>query len=207
MPIAEGDAAIRRAVSILEKCGEVNGRRDARHSISDLEYPHPADLKRMQENGIFAEVYAQILLLNPSYDEAYMADVAGKENESRFYNYRGMLDAGVTVTIGTDLPLFMTSVPDSIYAASVRRFPDGSPEEGWYPEKGMPIAEVLKAWTIHGARHSFMEEKVGTLEVGKYADIAVFDRNLFTVPKEQLRDTKVILTIADGRIVHDSTAS
>ncbi|MNS62689.1 N-substituted formamide deformylase precursor [compost metagenome] len=204
---AEGDAAIRRAVSILEKCGEVNGRRDARHSISDLEYPHPADLKRMQENGIFAEVYAQILLLNPSYDEAYMADVAGKENESRFYNYRGMLDAGVTVTIGTDLPLFMTSVPDSIYAASVRRFPDGSPEEGWYPEMGMPIAEVLKAWTIHGARHSFMEEKVGTLEVGKYADIAVFDRNLFTVPKEQLRDTKVILTIADGRIVHDSTAS
>ena len=202
---AEGDAAIRQAVSILEKCRQVNGPRDARHSISDLEFPHPEDLKRMGELEIFAEVYAQILLLNPSYQEAYMGEVVDKKDEHRFYDYKTMLDARITVTAGTDLPLFLTSVPDSIYAACKRLFPDGSPSGGWYPERGMPISEMLKAWTINGARHQFMEDKTGSIEVGKYADIAVFDRNLFETPAEELRDVKVVLTIADGRIVYDTT--
>ncbi|MEH7097406.1 amidohydrolase [Neobacillus vireti] len=202
---AEGDAAIRQAVSILEKCRQVNGKRDARHSISDLEYPHPDDLIRMGELEIFAEIYAQILLLNPSFPEAYMGEVVGKKNEHRFYDYKTMLDAGITITAGTDLPLFITSVPDSIYAASKRLFPDGSPSGGWFPERGMPISEMLKAWTINGAKHQFMEDKTGSIEVGKYADIAVFDRNLFETSVEELREAKVVLTIADGKIVYDTT--
>ena len=204
---AEGDAAIRRAVAILEQCRRINGDRDLRHSLSDLEYPHPDDLKRMADAGIFAEVYAQVLLLNPSHGEAYMAEVAGKENESRFYNYKEMLNAGVTVTIGTDLPLFITSVPDSLYAATARLFPDGSPPGGWYPDRGMPASEVLKAWTVNGARHCFMENKTGTLEAGKYADIAVFNRNLLETPPSSLRSAKTVLTLAGGRVVHDVVES
>lgn len=200
---AEGDAAIRQAVSILEKCRQVNGQHDVRHSLSDLEFPHPDDLKRMGELGVFAEVYAQVLLLNPSYQEAYMAAVVGKEKEHRFYDYRAMLDAGITVTAGTDLPLFITSVPDSIYAANKRLFPDGSPEGGWFPERGMPIPELLKAWTINGAKHHQMEDQTGSLSVGKYADLAVFDRNLFTTDASEVRAAKVVLTIADGKIVYD----
>ncbi|ASA23313.1 amidohydrolase [Paenibacillus donghaensis] len=199
---AEGDAAIRRAVDIIENCQQKNGNHSIRHSISDLEYPHPDDLIRMGKNGIFAEVYAQILLLNPSYEEAYMADVAGKANEGRFYDYKSMLNANIPITIGTDLPLFITSVPDSLYAASIRLFPDGSPPGGWYPEQGMPAFEVLKAWTLNGARHCGMEESTGTLEAGKYADIAVFDRNLLQTAATDIRDAQVILTIAAGQITY-----
>ncbi|MEK5238877.1 amidohydrolase family protein [Paenibacillus sp. FSL L8-0470] len=202
---AEGDAAIRRAVDMLETCRQQQGDHPIKHSISDLEYPHPDDLKRMGENGIFAEVYAQILLLNPSYEDAYMAAVAGKANESRFYDYRSMLDANIPITIGTDLPLFLTSVPDSIYAATFRLFPDGSPPEGWNVEQGMPASEVLKAWTLNGARHCGMEESTGTLEAGKYADIAVFDRNLLDTTAADIRDAQVVLTIAAGKITYDAT--
>jgi predicted amidohydrolase YtcJ len=158
----------------------------------------------MGEQGIFAEVYAQILLLNPSYEDAYMAAVAGEDNESRFYNYRSMLEAGIPVTIGTDLPLFLTSVPESLYAAAFRLFPDGSPPGGWYPEQGMLAAEVLKAWTISGARHCGMEECTGTLEAGKAADIAVFDRNLLDIDATGIRDAHVILTITAGTITYDA---
>ncbi|MFP4979382.1 amidohydrolase [Paenibacillus sp. CN-4] len=201
---AEGDAAIRRAVDMLEQCRRRTGQ-TVRHSISDLEYPHPDDLVRMGKLGIFAEVYAQILLLNPSHDAAYMAEVAGEANEYRFYNYDSMLKAGVPVTIGTDLPLFMTSVPDSLYAASHRRFPDGSPAEGWYPEFGMPPHEVLKAWTINGAEHCYMAESTGSLEPGKYADIAVFDRDLLKAGAAEIRDAQVILTLAAGKVTHNHT--
>ncbi|MGQ4681588.1 amidohydrolase [Paenibacillus polymyxa] len=200
---AEGDAAIRQAVSMIEKCRLQQGNHLIRHSISDLEYPHPDDLTRMGENEIFAEVYAQILLLNPSYEEAYMSAVAGKQNENRFYNYKSMLEANVPITIGTDLPLFITSVPDSLYAASHRLFPDGSPARGWYPDQGMPPSEVLKAWTINGAKHCYMEEVTGTLEAGKYADIAVFDRDLLNASADDIRDTQVILTIMGGKVTYN----
>lgn len=204
---AEGDAAIRRVVSIFEKCRERDGNRDIRHSICDLEYPHPDDLKRMAELGIYTEVYAQVLLLNPSHELAYMADAVGKEKEHLFYDYKGMLDAGVTVTIGTDLPLFITSVPDSLYAATARLFPDESPAGGWYPERGMPGAEVLKAWTINGAKHCYMEDKTGSLTPGKYADIAVFDRNLLQTAGSELKNTKTVLTIAGGAITYEKVAA
>ncbi|MDU5951024.1 MAG: amidohydrolase family protein, partial [Paenibacillus macerans] len=125
------------------------------------------------------------------------------DKECRFYDYKAMLDAGVTVTIGTDLPLFITSVPDSLYAATARLFPDGSPEGGWYPERGMPAAEVLRAWTVNGAKHCYMEEQTGTLAPGKYADIAVFDRNLLRTPAADLRSAKALLTISGGLITHD----
>ncbi|MFD1175002.1 amidohydrolase [Paenibacillus puldeungensis] len=204
---AEGDAAIRRVVSIFEKCRKHGGDRDIRHSICDLEYPHPDDLKRMADLEIFAEVYAQVLLLNPSHELAYMADAVGREKERLFYNYKGMLDAGVTVTIGTDLPLFLTSVPDSLYAATARLFPDESPAGGWYPDRGMPASEVLKAWTINGAKHCYMEDKTGTLTPGKYADIAVFERNLLQTAASELRSSKAILTIAGGSITNDRVSS
>ncbi|MGG4219215.1 amidohydrolase family protein [Paenibacillus jamilae] len=200
---AEGDAAIRQAVSMIEKCRAQQGNHLIRHSISDLEYPHPDDLTRMGENEIFAEVYAQILLLNPSYEEAYMSAVVGKEKESRFYNYQSMLEANVPITIGTDLPLFITSVPDSLYAASHRLFPDGSPAGGWYPDQGMPPSEVLKAWTINGAKHCYMEEVTGTLEAGKYADIAVFDRDLLNASAGDIRDAQVLLTIMGGKVTYN----
>jgi predicted amidohydrolase YtcJ len=114
-----------------------------------------------------------------------------------------MLEANVPVTIGTDLPLFITSVPDSLYAASHRLFPDGSPAGGWYPDQGMPPSEVLKAWTINGAKHCYMEEVTGTLEAGKYADIAVFDRDLLNASAGDIRDAQVILTIMGGKVTYN----
>ncbi|AWB44535.1 metal-dependent hydrolase [Paenibacillus sp. CAA11] len=200
---AEGDAAIRKCVDIYEKCRKQSGSNQLKHSISDLEYPHPDDLRRMGELEIYAEVYAQILLLNPSHHEAYMAACVGKAKESRFHNYRGIVDAAIPLAFGTDLPLFMTSVPDSIYAAHARLFPDGTPEGGWQRDRGLSIAEILKAWTIHGASHCGMEELTGTLEVGKLADIAVFDRNLFTVESSAIRSAEVVLTIANGSVRYD----
>jgi predicted amidohydrolase YtcJ len=71
--------------------------------------------------------------------------------ERQFFNYAALFNAGVLVTIGTDLPLFIPSIPDAIYAACCRHFADGSPPEGWYREHGMTRTQLLKAWTINAA--------------------------------------------------------
>ncbi|MFW8412067.1 amidohydrolase family protein, partial [Klebsiella pneumoniae] len=184
---AEGDAAIRRCIDIFAECRKRHPQSVVRHSLSDLECPHPNDIPRMAELGLFAEVYAQILLLNPCEAEAYMRERYGEEREAQFYDYAALFGAGVTVTIGTDLPLFIPSVPDSMYAACSRQFPDGSPVNGWYRERGMTRQQLLTAWTLNSARHHGMEEMTGSLEPGKRADIAVFDRNLLSCPNDELR--------------------
>lgn len=100
----------------------------------------------------------------------------------------------------TDLPLLITSVPESVYY-SCGGFMDGR-EEAFQPENTLTVSELLKAWTIGGQRNLGMEEKLGTLEEGKLADIAVFDRNLLEIDKKKAREAKVIMTIMDGKVVY-----
>lgn len=200
---AEGDAAIRRCIDIFAECHQRHPERKPLHSLSDLECPHPDDIPRMAELGLFAEVYAQVLLLNPSEADAYMRDRYGEAREGQFYDYAALFRAGVTVTIGTDLPLFIPSIPDAMYAACCRHFPDGSPVNGWYRDRGMTREQLLTAWTLNSARHHGMEALTGSLETGKRADIAVFDRNLLSCPNDELRASTVVLTLVDGRITHD----
>ena len=64
------------------------------------------------------------------------------------------------------------------------------------------IAEMLKAWTYGGAYNIGMEDKIGTLEAGKLADIAVLDRNVFEVPMSEMRDVKVFMTMVNGKLVY-----
>ncbi|WP_245880212.1 amidohydrolase [Superficieibacter electus] len=201
---AEGDAAIRHCIDIFAACLQNNPPRLRHHSISDLECPHPDDIPRMAALGIYAEVYAQILLLNPGVAEAWMRERGGDEREAQFYDYAALFRAGVVTTIGTDLPLFIPSIPDSMYAACCRHFVDGSPAQGWYRERGMTRQQLLLAWTRHSAQHHGTLAQTGSLEVGKYADIAVFDRNLLACPDNEVRSARVVLTLVEGSVTYDT---
>jgi predicted amidohydrolase YtcJ len=61
----------------------------------------------------------------------------------------------------------------------------------------------LKAYTTNAAYSAFKENELGTLEVGKLADIIVIDRNIFVVPPEEIKTAKVKLTIMDGRVIYE----
>ena len=63
---------------------------------------------------------------------------------------------------------------------------------------------MLTAWTKNGQYNCYNEDRLGTLEAGKLADIAVLDGDVFTMPNEQVKDVKVALTISDGRIVYSA---
>ncbi|NRW77720.1 amidohydrolase family protein [Clostridium beijerinckii] len=112
-----------------------------------------------------------------------------------------MLDSGVVVSCGTDLPLMITNIPESIYHACGGFFADG--KEPYNKQNTISIEELLKAWTIGGQYNCGFEDKLGTLEVGKLADIAVLNRNIFKTQMEEMRDVEICLTIVDGKIVHN----
>ncbi|MBC8586391.1 amidohydrolase [Youxingia wuxianensis] len=199
---AEGDAAVRGAVDIFEKCQKVNGKRDSRHAIIDLEMTHPEDLKRMGELGISAINYFQIIQTNDGFDGFYGEECVGKQRLSNYWAYKRMLESGVNVCVGTDLPLSEPDIPLSLYFTVARKFLDGKPEGGFNKEQGITVAQTLRAWSAGGAYVNFMDKKLGTLEEGKLADIVVFDGDVFTAPIDEVPQIKVEMTICDGRLVY-----
>ena len=199
---AEGDNAVRRTVDIFEHCREINGDRDARHVITDLEMVRPEELKRMAELGITACNYVQIMECLGGWEEFYGYDRVGENGIKNYWPYKRMLDLGVHACCGTDLPLTEPDIPLSAYLTVTRKFPDGKPEGGINKECALTVGQILKMWTIEGQYANFREDRLGTLEEGKLADIAVIDRNLFGMEPEKLKEAQVSMTICAGKTVY-----
>ena len=66
------------------------------------------------------------------------------------------------------------------------------------------LADAIAAYTINGAYVNFMEDESGSIEVGKYADLIVIDRNLFKIPETEISEANVVLTMLDGEMIYGS---
>ncbi|WP_444641552.1 amidohydrolase [Caproiciproducens sp. R1] len=199
----QGDGAIRNTVDLFNSClKDEQGRLKNRHAITDLEYSNPADLEKFGRMGGIAEVYAQIQSLDNKDDVLEMIDnQLGGDRGINYWNRRKMWDSGMVVSCGTDLPLLLPSVPESIWCGCGGHFADG----GTYnPQNMLTITEMLSAWTRNGQYNCYNEDRLGTLEPGKLADITVLSGNVFRHSEEEIRNFKVDLTISDGRIVYEA---
>ena len=198
---AQGDGAVHKVVELYDKCRKENGRLVNRHAITDMEFSNPKDLEKMGALGVTGEIYFQIMSLDPGDEvKAAIEKTIGNERGRYYWNRRKMLDSGVVLSGATDLPLMITDIPEAIYHGCGGYFPEGG--EPFNKENTITIPEMLKAWTRGGAYNLGMEEKLGTLEEGKLADIAVLDKNVFEVSMEQMRDVTVAMTMTNGRITY-----
>jgi len=164
----------------------------------------PQDFPRFKALGVIAEV-------NPyhiSDDMRWMEERIGHERCKGAYALRSLLDNGAMLSFGSDWPgtsaaLYHMHPRYLIYAAVARKTLKGTPEQGWFPEQRISVEEAIKAYTINNAFACFEDDIRGSLEVGKLADITVFDRNLVEIPEEELLDVEVIMTIIDGKVIFE----
>lgn len=200
---SEGDGAFHRILNIYDKCRkDENGKLLHRHGITDLELTTPADRKRMADLGVYGEAYVQMLMTDTASN--WKNDVTEKVGERflEYLNLRALRDAGVTLAAATDLPFMIPNVPESIYYGCLSYAQDG--KEKVNPQNALTISEMLKVWTI-GAQYGLGKEDIlGTLEEGKLADIAVFDRNLFSLKEEDILKARIRMTIVNGKIVYQT---
>lgn len=103
--------------------------------------------------------------------------------------------------MGTDYPVVELNPFPNIYAAVTRCNYDGTPA-GVSNGEYMTMAEALSGYTLGSAKAYNMDKFIGTLEVEKYADIIVVDRNLFKIDPAEILDAKVVLTMSAGRITY-----
>lgn len=197
---AQGDAAVAKVLDIYEKCAKgADGRVKNRHAITDLELSDPADLERMGRLGVIAEIYPQIPTLYSRAEKVALI-AARVGDRGRFYwNRRTMADSGVVISCATDLPLLVDDIPESVYCACGGYFADGGP--AFNPGNTLTLAELLRAWCLGGATNLSCEDRLGTLEPGKAADMAVLDAPVFAMDPAAVRGVKVCSTYVAGREV------
>jgi hypothetical protein len=127
------------------------------------------------------------------------------------YAFRSLLDGGARLSFGSDWPGTAASEYPidpllGLYAASTRQTLTAQPAGGWFPDQRLTMDEALRAYTQGSAHANFMDDRLGTLEVGKVADITVLDHDLLDATPEEVLRTRVLYTIVDGRLVHDASA-
>ena len=119
------------------------------------------------------------------------------------YNFRGMYEAGLHVSAGADWPTAPEWTPwELLQVGLTRKTVDG--EGGVFPGEHLTMEEMIEAFTIEGAYTIFREDLIGSLEVGKKADLIILDRDVFEVAKTDpmtIHDTKVVLTLMNGEVV------
>ncbi|MEN1968763.1 amidohydrolase [Lentibacillus sp. N15] len=197
-----GDGAVRLGLDSFEAAQKINGVRDSRHTIEHIEVIHPDDLDRFSQLGVIASMQPEHLGVSEKYEDNDYLDRLGKEREPFTWPINTLKQRGARMAFGTDFPVVGLDPMMEIYRAVTRVFNDGNPIGGWNPAEKVTLAEALHDYTNGSAYGGFREHELGTLEKGKLADVIVLDRNLFDVPVEEIKDTKVKLTVMDGEIVY-----
>jgi predicted amidohydrolase YtcJ len=184
---AIGDRGVRLTLDAYEAAGR------ARHRIEHIETINPADLARFAKLNVIAS-------MQPIHAEPGGVDVwsklIGPTRLPFSFPWRSMEKAGARLAFSSDWPACLTVDPWRGIHTAVNR--------GWTLDQRVSVETALKAYTSGAAYASFEEQIKGTLEPGKLADLVVLSQNLFEIDSAKIQDTKVLLTIVDGKQVYAS---
>ena len=172
---------------------------DPRWRIEHAQNITPIDQKRYVELNV-------IPAMQPSHaigDLHFAIDRLGLERINNAYAWRDLIDQGLIIAGGTDAPVEIGDPRIEFYAAITRKDIDGFYDEGWNLNQRLTRFEALKMFTIWPAIASFEDDIKGTIEVGKLADFSIFDKDIMTIPEQEILSAKNIYTIVGGRVVYE----
>ncbi len=194
---AIGDATLRQALDAFERV-RAAGYTDARLSTGHTNIIHPDDLPRFAELNVMADFHAQYAV--PS--ELGYSRFGEERIRERGFRTRSLWDSGGIVTIGSDFPAGEENPFLSIAVIISRREP-GKSEVLPPADEALSIEQAIQAYTLNGARLLGMEDIIGSIEVGKRADLIVVDRNILEATPEEIVESKVLTTMMNGKVRHD----
>lgn len=205
-----GERTVRVALDAFEAAMAKNPARDRRHSIAHLIYVDDPDSARFKRLGVGAQFSANWFSADPD-TVVNLAASYGAPRKDNFYRIQDILRTGAHVALGTDWPAagyFSTYRPlDSIQIGVTRQL-IGTPEgEVLSPvDQKLSAAEAVHANTLGAAYQIRMEDKVGSVEVGKLADLIVLDRNILEGDPHDIHRATVVMTMMNGQIRHEITS-
>jgi len=197
---AIGDKGNNWVLNAYEKVQLVNGKRDSRHRDEHTQTLIATDIPR------FAQL-AVIPSMQPTHcitDKRFYEKRVGIERCKGAYAWRDLINAGSVPAFGTDYPVEPLNPMEGLYAAVTRKDRLGEEGEGWFPEQKLSMEEAIRFYTLGSAYAQFMEDRKGMIKTGYLADIVIVDKDLLTIPENEIMKTKVDYTIVGGKIVYVS---
>jgi predicted amidohydrolase YtcJ len=195
---AIGDRANLVVADAYERCFAGQPHPELRFRIEHAQIIRPQDLARMGRLGIIAS-------MQPTHATSDMAWVPARLGEGRLdraYPWRTALRDGVHLALGSDFPVESPNPLLGFYAAITRQDAGGAPAGGWLPDQVLTREEALRGFTLDAAWSLFLDDQVGSLDVGKRADVVVLDRDPMRVEARQIPGTQVEWTLVDGQVVY-----
>ena len=200
--LAAGSRACEMAVEAMEAVNHSTPIKDKRWVVSHFQQPTREEIAKLREMGVVVQTYSSVDFSKGA--ETYVKRFPNQDVWKTVIPLRWYWDAGVPVAQSTDGAHYNTMW--TIWESLVRV--DGRTGKSLLtPAKKITREEAIKMYTINGAKVMQWEDRIGSIEPGKLADFAVLDHDILSVPINQIRDTKVLMTVLGGRTVYGSLPS
>ncbi|HBE41996.1 MAG TPA: hypothetical protein DDW27_12475 [Bacteroidales bacterium] len=197
---AIGDKGNNWLLNAFEKARDVNGKRDSRHRDEHTQTLQESDIPRFAQLGVIPSMQPAHCISDKKFYEKRI----GTERSKGAYAWRSLLDAGSILAFGTDYQVEPLNPIEGLYAAVTRKERRGEEGEGWFPKQKLTMEEAIKYYTWGSAYAQFMEDRKGIIKPDYLADLVIVDRDLLTIPENEIMGTKVDYTIVGGKVVYSS---
>lgn len=172
--------------------------KDSRPRIEHAQHLSAAAIKRFAELGVIASMHPYHAIDDGRWAEKRI----GAERIKTSYAFKSLLDAGATLSFGSDWYVAPLNPLAGIYAAVTRRTLDGKNPNGWVPQEKISVEDAVRAYTVNNAFSGFQENELGSIEVDKLADLVILSDNIFDIAPEEIINTKVTLTMVGGDVMY-----
>ena len=192
---AIGTAANELALDIFAATAAKNGARDRRFRIEHVQHLGARSIPRFKAQGVIASMQPYHAI----DDGRWAAGPLGSDRLEGSWAARSLMDAGATVTFGSDWPVAPLDPLKGIEAAVLRQTIDGKHPNGFVPSQKISVAQSLTAYTAANAYAGFQEDRLGTIQPGNLADFTVLAADILTIRPERIAETEVLRTVVGGQ--------
>jgi hypothetical protein len=203
-----GDRATRICLDAIEATIKTNPPRDRRHTLAHLMTVSREDVPRFGKLGVTAQFSAQWPVPDQTMTKVTPQRL-GPERAASLLSMNSILRHGANLSFGTDWPAagyYSTYRPLEAIEIATTRKELNKPDQAALPpvEERVTLDEALRASTMGPAYQLGMDREIGSIEVGKLADLVVLDKNLFEVAAHDIHKTKVVMTVMNGQVRHEA---
>ena len=191
---AIGDEAIHLLLNAYEHAGKQNGEHNAQHRVEHAQHLLVEDIPRFAKLGVVASMQP----FHKGDDGRYAEKALGTERLKGSYAFRQLVDAGALVVFGSDWPVVTLNPFAGVDSAVNAKTLAG---QVWLPSHSLTVEEALRSYTLWPAKAIHRDDRLGSIEVGKYADMLILADDPLMISKDQLAGVRVDYTMVDGRIV------
>ena len=196
---AIGDQANHVALNEFESTFASIGGSELRHRIEHAQVISVDDLPRFATLGVLPSMQPT----HATSDKNMAEDRIGQERMAGAYAWKTLLDSGIPLPLGSDFPVELANPFYGLHAAVTRQDRNNQPVAGWYAHEALTLEQAFRGFTLDAAYAGHMEDTLGTLTPGKWADFIFIDKDIFESAPEALWQPTVLATFIAGKKVYE----